>query len=73
MRYSFRNRAADVPVFLPAMLVLTGGAIAVSIRYHSLFSATKASTWVWFGAFGIFFVGLLGVGIAAMAEGSRSR
>jgi hypothetical protein len=71
LRYAFRNRSADLWVFLPAMLVLTGGTLAVSLKYRHLFSASNASTWVWFGAFGVFFVGLVAAGIALMGAGTH--
>ena len=73
VRYAIRDRAADLVVFLPAMFVLTGGTLAVSLKYRQLFSASHASTWVWFGGFGVFLLGLVAVGIARTPEGTPRR
>ena len=71
MRYALRNRAADLFVFLPAMLVLTAGTLAASLKYRQLFSTRDVSTWVWFGGFGVLFLGLIAVGVALTPAGTQ--
>lgn len=51
-RYSARATLVDAMPITIAMLTFTVATVAVSVRHHSLFSASEVATWVWFAWFG---------------------